>query len=91
MNSLSTLSLETLIRRLPHDGRLLGLVTVGEVARHHQHRLGAIDSRLQRQGYPCLLDAHERSYRVGAADRVVRQLLVADPDGYLIRLSELQP
>ncbi len=48
----------------------------------------AIDSRLKDRGYPCLLEVHERSYRVGAGRRAVRQLLVADPDGYLVRLSE---
>jgi hypothetical protein len=49
----------------------------------------AIGRRISARGYPLLLEAHERSYRVDTTLRVVRQLLVADPDGYLIRLSEL--
>jgi len=49
----------------------------------------AIESRLTAGGYPLLLGAHERSYRVGTEHRAVRQLLVADPDGYLVRPSQL--
>ena len=48
-----------------------------------------IGARLAAAGHAPLLDVHERSYRVGARDVRVRQLLVADPDGYLIRPSEL--
>ncbi|MCP5056251.1 MAG: VOC family protein [bacterium] len=50
--------------------------------------LAPIVSRLAAQSYSLLLERHERSYRVGKTARVVRQLLVADPDGYLIRLSQ---
>ena len=50
--------------------------------------VATIAARLAGRGVEPLLPLHERSYRVGAEDRVVRQLLVADPDGYLIRLSE---
>lgn len=46
-----------------------------------------IGGRLSERGYPCLLELHEKAYRVGGEQRVVRQLLVADPDGYLVRLS----
>jgi catechol 2,3-dioxygenase-like lactoylglutathione lyase family enzyme len=49
--------------------------------------LEEIASRLRARSCEMLLEPHERSYRVGATERVVRQLLVADPDGYLIRLS----
>lgn len=49
----------------------------------------AIESRLAAEGYPILLGLHEKSYRVGAEHRAVRQLLVADPDGYLVRPSQL--
>lgn len=47
-----------------------------------------IDSRLAQRSYPVLLRLHQRSYRTGADHRAVHQLLVADPDGYLIRLSQ---
>lgn len=50
--------------------------------------LEEIASRLRTRNHPMLLEPHERSYRMAGEDRVVRQLLVADPDGYLIRLSE---
>jgi catechol 2,3-dioxygenase-like lactoylglutathione lyase family enzyme len=45
-------------------------------------------SRISALGYPLSLELHEKSYRVGTELRAVRQLLVADPDGYMIRLSE---
>jgi len=47
-----------------------------------------IASRISAGGHPLLLELHDKSYRVGAEHRAVRQLLVADPDGYLIRLSQ---
>lgn len=50
-----------------------------------------VRARLAAAGQVLLLDVHERSYRVGARDVRVRQLLVADPDGYLIRPSERVP
>jgi len=48
----------------------------------------AIEARILARGHPLLRELHERSYRVGKVQHVVRQLLVADPDGYLIRLSQ---
>ncbi len=48
----------------------------------------AIGARLERARYPTLLDLHARVYRVEGKPYPVRQLLVADPDGYLIRFSE---
>ncbi|MCG8592368.1 MAG: VOC family protein [Proteobacteria bacterium] len=51
----------------------------------------AIDARLRATGCPRLLELHEKPYRVGDRLRVVRQLLVADPDGYLMRLSQPEP
>jgi catechol 2,3-dioxygenase-like lactoylglutathione lyase family enzyme len=48
-----------------------------------------VRARLAAAGHALLLDVHERSYRVGPRELRVRQLLVADPDGYLIRPSEL--
>lgn len=50
--------------------------------------LDAIDARLKQARWALLLELHERVYRVGSEDYAVRRLLVADPDGYLIRLSE---
>ena len=47
-------------------------------------------ARLSASGQALLLAPHERSYRAGSAQRIVCQLLVADPDGYLIRLSQLR-
>jgi len=49
----------------------------------------SFDSRIAERGYPLLLELHEKAYRVGSEDRVVKQLLIADPDGYLVRLSQL--
>jgi catechol 2,3-dioxygenase-like lactoylglutathione lyase family enzyme len=53
------------------------------------HDIQTIDSRISDRRYPLLLGLHDRSYRVGEERRLVRQLLVADPDGYLIRLSQV--
>jgi catechol 2,3-dioxygenase-like lactoylglutathione lyase family enzyme len=56
-------------------------IQVGEIEELH--------SRIARSRYPLLLGLQQRSYRTGESNRVVQQLLVADPDGYLIRLSKL--
>jgi catechol 2,3-dioxygenase-like lactoylglutathione lyase family enzyme len=50
--------------------------------------INAAEERIEARGYPLLLKVHEKIYRLKSANRTVRQLLVADPDGYLIRLSE---
>ena len=50
--------------------------------------IAAAKDRIVGQNYPLLLDVHEKIYELKASQRTVRQLLVADPDGYLIRLSE---
>jgi hypothetical protein len=39
-------------------------------------------------GWPLFLDAEEKTYRVGEGAVTVRQFLVQDPDGYLLRFSE---
>jgi orotate phosphoribosyltransferase len=49
----------------------------------------AVARRLAAADYPMLLAPYEKSYRVGAGSLRVRQLLVADPDGYLIRPSQV--
>lgn len=51
--------------------------------------IDAANERLAIRDYPLLLEVHEKSYRLKSETRTVRQLLVADPDGYLIRLSEV--
>jgi catechol 2,3-dioxygenase-like lactoylglutathione lyase family enzyme len=48
-----------------------------------------ISARLSAAGHRPLVDTVERCYRVGSSDVRVRQLLVADPDGYLIRPSQI--
>jgi lactoylglutathione lyase len=50
----------------------------------------SISSRLAIADYPCLLELHEKTYRTGGGDLAVRQLLVADPDGYLLRFAEFE-
>jgi len=47
----------------------------------------AAGARIEARGHPLLLPVHERTYRVDQDPITVEQLLVADPDGYLIRLS----
>jgi len=37
-----------------------------------------------------LLEVHAKCYGIEGEERVVRRLLVADPDGYLVRPSEAQ-
>lgn len=39
-------------------------------------------------GWPLFLAPEERTYRVGDAAVTVRQFLVQDPDGYLLRFSQ---
>jgi catechol 2,3-dioxygenase-like lactoylglutathione lyase family enzyme len=49
----------------------------------------AARERIEARGYALLLKVHEKTYRLKSENRTVRQLLIADPDGYLIRLAEL--
>lgn len=50
--------------------------------------IDAANARIQERNHPFLLGLHERIYRVGTGQLKMRRLLVADPDGYLIRLSQ---
>lgn len=50
--------------------------------------LAPILSALRAAGYPLFLEPEEIWYRVGLQDTGVRQLLVQDPDGYLVRFSQ---
>ena len=44
--------------------------------------------RLAAAGWPLFLAPEAKSYRVGTRAVRVRQFLVQDPDGYLLRFSE---
>ncbi len=43
---------------------------------------------LRRAGWPLFMDPEEAWYRAGAQETGVRQFLVQDPDGYLLRFSQ---
>ncbi len=45
-------------------------------------------SRLRQRAWPLFLDVEEAWYRAGPLEVGVRQFAVADPDGYLVRLSK---
>ena len=51
--------------------------------------IDATNGRIADKGYSLLLEVHTKTYRLETANRTVRRLLVADPDGYLIRLSQV--
>jgi len=48
----------------------------------------ALHARARAQGLPIFLDLHEKRYRIGAGGVHVRQFIVSDPDGYLLRFSQ---
>lgn len=50
--------------------------------------LGIHMTRLAAAGVPLHFGPEERWYRTGATETGVRQCLVLDPDGYLVRLQE---
>lgn len=49
----------------------------------------ALHQRLIKQNLPLRLPLEEVTYRVGEAQVKVRQLMLQDPDGYLLRFSQL--
>ncbi|MGI2158990.1 bleomycin resistance protein [Shewanella baltica] len=49
--------------------------------------LDGIYNRLLKNGYPIKLPLEQKSYRAGSKFINVRQFMVMDPDGYLLRLS----
>ncbi|AYC35077.1 VOC family protein [Pseudomonas cavernae] len=51
--------------------------------------LDGIHNRLLKHGYPVKLPLEQKQYRVGNKFLSVRQFMIMDPDGYLIRLSTL--
>jgi len=56
-----------------------------------QIRVSSIDpivSALAAAGWRLFMPPETKAYRVGETDRVVRQFLVQDPDGYLVRFAE---
>ena len=64
----------------PPFGRGINLqVAVGDVA--------PILDALRRADWPLFMDVEEAWYRAGAQETGVRQFLVQDPDGYLLRFS----
>ena len=44
--------------------------------------------RLREKGWPLYMDVEEKWYRAGLIEAGVRQCVVQDPDGYLVRLSQ---
>lgn len=50
--------------------------------------LAPLLAALEAAGHPFFLPVEEKSYRVGAGEVRVRQFIVQDPDGYLVRFSE---
>lgn len=53
--------------------------------------LAPLLAALERASWPFFLPVEEKSYRVGAETARVRQFIVQDPDGYLVRFSERIP
>lgn len=50
--------------------------------------VGAVHARLLAQRHPIKLGPQDKWYRVGDRLHGARQLLVVDPDGYLVRLAQ---
>lgn len=72
---------ETGPREKPYGRGINFEMTVSDIA--------ALLERLARAHWPIFFGPEERWYRIGAAEETgVRQFLVQDPDGYLLRLSQ---
>lgn len=50
--------------------------------------IGPVLAALERAGWPLHLPVEEKRYRVGTGGVTLRQFLVQDPDGYLLRFSQ---
>jgi CHASE3 domain sensor protein len=50
--------------------------------------LEAVHTRIKHHNYPIRLDIQEKWHRVGDREAGVRQFLVQDPDGYLLRFQQ---
>ena len=48
----------------------------------------ALHERLTASGYPVFVPLEEKWYRVGDREEGLRQFLVQDPDGYLLRFAQ---
>ncbi len=69
------------LREKPYGRGINFEMTVSDIA--------ALLERLARAHWPIFFGPEERWYRIGAAEETgVRQFLVQDPDGYLLRLSQ---
>jgi catechol 2,3-dioxygenase-like lactoylglutathione lyase family enzyme len=53
--------------------------------------LDPVIDRLRAAGWPLFREAHAARYRVGESFVSLRQILVQDPDGYLLRFAERRP
>ncbi len=72
---------ETGPREKPYGRGINFEMTVSDIA--------ALLERLARAHWPIFFGPEKRWYRIGAAEETgVRQFLVQDPDGYLLRLSQ---
>lgn len=68
-------------REKPYGRGINFEMTVSEIA--------PLLERLERAAWPLFFGTEERWYRIGASEETgVRQFLVQDPDGYLLRLSQ---
>lgn len=71
---------DTGAREKPYGRGINFEITVADV--------GVLMSSLEQAGWPLFFGPEERWYRVGAEEAGVRQFLVQDPDGYLLRFSQ---
>lgn len=53
--------------------------------------IDTIADRLKQADWPLFRGLQDAVYNVGGADRASRELLVQDPDGYLVRLAQELP
>ncbi|PYE41977.1 glyoxalase/bleomycin resistance protein/dioxygenase superfamily protein [Rhizobium sp. PP-F2F-G20b] len=53
--------------------------------------IAAIAERLEQADWPLFRGVQDAVYNVGGEDRASRELLVQDPDGYLVRLAQRLP
>jgi catechol 2,3-dioxygenase-like lactoylglutathione lyase family enzyme len=51
--------------------------------------LAEVERRIARHGIPLFRQTQETWYRIGTYEEGVRELLVQDPDGYLLRFQQL--
>lgn len=49
----------------------------------------ALHAQVLAHGVPVYLDLHEKHYRIGPGRVHVRQFIIQDPDGYLLRFSRM--